>query len=309
MRHKQLLKIAQWVFTLVVIGFAARGVILQWELVRERVTELSFHWLPILFASAIVLTVYALLIALWRQILAAWDTMLAWRTAARIWFAASLGKYVPGYIWSLTAVGMMSRDAGASGVAAAGSSLIVNALNLASGLTVALICGARLIPQRGYVAFLVATAVVAAAAMPKLLPYSVTWVSRVTGRNIPVPRIPLRTLWTVFLGTGLAWVGYGVAFHLFITGIFAGSDTQGALPLYIAVYTGAYILGLLAPSPAGLGVREAGIIEGLRLFGAMSQADAAIVAVTARLWLTVLEIVPGIIALAVSHTTVRPRHA
>jgi uncharacterized membrane protein YbhN (UPF0104 family) len=235
--------------------------------------------------------------------------MLRWGTAARIWFASSLGKYVPGYIWSLTAMGMLSGRAGASGVAAAGSSLIVNALNLASGLAVALICGARLIPRPGLVVVLILLVLAGAAATPKCLPCLVAWVARVTGREIPIPNIPVRTLWAVFVGTAIAWIAYGLAFRFFISGVLATSEVQGALPLYIAVYTGAYILGLLALPPAGLGVREAGIIEGLKLIGAMSSADATIVAVTARLWLVVLEIVPGIIALALSHTPVRPRHA
>jgi hypothetical protein len=76
------------------------------------------------------------------------------------------------------------------------------------------------------------------------------------------------------------------------------------------VYTGGYILGLLTPiAPAGVGVREGVIMEGLPLFGVTSHADALILALTSRLWLTILEVVPGLIALAVSQANIRTRHA
>jgi uncharacterized membrane protein YbhN (UPF0104 family) len=79
---------------------------------------------------------------------------------------------------------------------------------------------------------------------------------------------------------------------------------------YIAVYTGAYIVGFITPiAPAGLGVREGLLIKGLTLFGLMSGSDATIVAFTSRLWLTLLEVAPGLVALAATHTRTRPRHA
>ena len=105
-------------------------------------------------------------------------------------------------------------------------------------------------------------------------------------------------------------VGVWVAFRLFATGI-VGTEGGGQpiLP-YIAVYTGAYILGFITPiAPAGLGVREAGIVGGLTLFGLMGRADALIVALMSRLWLTVLEVAPGIVALAASQTRTRIHHA
>ena len=309
MRHKLILA-AQWVFALAVVGFAGYALSRQWDHVRDHVLALRFHWGDITIASAIVLAIYALLIETWRRVLAAWDTRLRWSTATRIWFASSLGKYIPGNVWSIAALGVMARERGASSLAAAGSSILVNILNLASGVAVVLLCGSRLIPHLWVFALATVAVLAAAVAAPHVLPPLVAWLCRVTGRNIRIPRIPPSTVWISLFGTATAWLGYGVAFRFFALGILGtGGGDHSFLP-YIAVYTGAYILGFVTPvAPAGLGVREAGIVGGLTLFGLMGRADALIVALTSRLWLTVLEVAPGLVALIVSQTRTRTRHA
>jgi uncharacterized membrane protein YbhN (UPF0104 family) len=308
---RKVLKITQWAAALVIVGYTVYRVAGQWSEVRDRVANLNFHWLIIIAASAIVLAVYALLIEAWRRVLAAWDTKLSWLTSARIWFASSLGKYVPGYIWSLTAMGFMARQKGASGVAAAGSSILVNLLNLVSGLAVILICGSKLIPHAPVALLVLIAVLVLVAIMPRVLPWLSELLCKVTKRQMPIPRISAKVIWLVLLWTGLSWVGYGIAFQVFAQGTLDPSFTFEKTLVYIAVYTGAYILGLVS-SPvaiAGLGVREGLMIEGLQLFGVMSRADAVILAITCRLWLTVLEVIPGLIALAITQTKIRTRHA
>jgi uncharacterized membrane protein YbhN (UPF0104 family) len=307
---RHLFKIAQWIFAVTVICLAIYELADQWTEVRGRLETLDIHWGAIFLASFVVLVVYALLIEAWRRTLAAWDTALGWRTAARIWFASSLGKYIPGYIWSLTALGVMAKKRGASAVAAAGSSIIVNVLTLASGLAVVLLCGSRLISHPIVAVLVLLVALVGVALAPILLPKLVEIACKVTGKEIPIPNISARVIWLVLLWTGIAWVGYGLAFWGFSYAMLGSENTAGSALLYIAVYTGGYILGLLTPiAPAGVGVREGVIIEGLPLFGVTSHADALILALTSRLWLTLLEVVPGLIALAVSQANIRTRHA
>lgn len=307
------LKVAQWLFAVLVIVFVLRGLRSQWSKAEEGLLSLQIHWGPILLASAIVLAVYALLIHAWRYMLAAWDRRLRYPVAARIWFASSLGKYVPGYIWSLTAMGVMSRELGISPVAAAGSSLVIQVLNIASGTAVALVCGARLIPNPVIAGLLLIVIVATAASAPYALPTLGRFAARVTGRSIMVPQLSPWTVWFLLAWTAIAWIGYGLAYQLFASGLLhhAGShDSVVVSPLlFIAVYTAAYIAGLIAPTPAGLGMREAWLIAGFQQLHLMSVSDAIIVAFASRLWLTVLEVVPGVIALVLHQTTHRPRSA
>ena len=50
-------------------------------------------------------------------------------------------------------------------------------------------------------------------------------------------------------------------------------------------------------APGGVGVREAVLVLAMPRFQLASVADAAVIAVASRLWLTVLEIVPGVLLL------------
>jgi uncharacterized membrane protein YbhN (UPF0104 family) len=98
------------------------------------------------------------------------------------------------------------------------------------------------------------------------------------------------------LGTGVQWLLYGVAFRLFADAV-VGERATGAVLPYIAVYTSAYLLGYLNPAPGGLVVREAALAALMTKFGLASAADATLIAFASRLWLTLLEVTPGLLFL------------
>ena len=309
MRRRDLIRAAQVIFAIIVVWLIARALAKQWHEIGGRLAHLDIQWGMLIAASALVMVAYAVLIETWRRVLGAWNAHLSWRTAAEVWFASSLAKYIPGNIWSLAALGVMARDRGASGVAAAGSSIIVNVLNLVSGIALVLLFAAHLVPYAAVLGAVALAVVAFAVAAPFVLPPIIAWACRFTGRSIAVPDIPHSTTWLALAGTAFAWCAYGVAFRLFSIAIVGGNAVQGTTVLYVAAYTAAYILGFVTPTPAGLGVREAGIIEALSRLGLTSAGDAVIIAITSRLWLTVLEVIPGLIALAVGHTRTRTRPA
>jgi glycosyltransferase 2 family protein len=296
------MRIVQWLFAVLVVAFASIAISRRWDMIRGRVATLHIDWLMLIEASLLVFVAYAVLIETWRRVLAAWDTKLPWWTAARIWFASSLGKYIPGNLWSLAALGVMARETGASSVAAAGSSIIVNVFNLVSGLALVLIFASRLVPHAAVFAVVALASVVGVLAAPMWLPAMVRLACRVTKRDMTLPVIPASTVWWSLAGTTFAWCAYGLAFRLFAVAILGANAVHGAVVLFIAAYTAAYIVGFITLiAPAGIGVREAGIWEALPLLGLTTYGDAVIVAVISRLWLTVLEVIPGLVALAAGH--------
>ena len=97
------------------------------------------------------------------------------------------------------------------------------------------------------------------------------------------PKLILSFLLTV----AFAWFARGVA-----------PRATGNAWSYIAVYTGSYLAGYLALfAPGGVGVREAALVLAMPRFQLASATDAAVIAITSRLWLTVLEILPGLLLL------------
>ena len=303
--HRRLFLLLQLVFVAAVLVYAARALGTQWDELRRVGGELRPDWALVAASSAVVLLAYALLIVTWRSMLGAWGAALPFGTAARIWFVSNLGKYIPGKVWQIAAMGAMAQRSGVSPVAAAGSALLVNLANIASGFAIVLLTGARVLAvSRAEGPAIAAAAVVlvlaALLALPVLLPWLARIVSRLTGRAVEPPRVPARAVWTATLGTAAAWVLYGLAFALLARalGIPPVPGATGATSGYVAVYTSSYLVGYLAlVVPGGLVVREAAMVEGLTALGLATPAGAWLLALASRLWLTVLEVVPGVLYL------------
>lgn len=275
-----------------VLLFAARSLATQWTRVQPRLSHIEFGWQWIGAATVLVLLTYALLIEGWRRVLGAWDSHLPFFHASRIWFLSNLGKYVPGNIWSLTAMGVMARERGVSGLAAAGSSVIMQAMSLATGTAIVMVTGAKLLGQPVLVGVSVILLVALLLSAPRFLPPLAVWIGGLIGKDIVPPTVPATSIWTAAIASTLSWLFYGLAFQLFVRGLLGSSP--GEISSYIAVYTAAYILGFISPiAPAGLGVREVTLAAFMTRLGLANEADAALVAIAARLWLTIVELVPS----------------
>jgi uncharacterized membrane protein YbhN (UPF0104 family) len=290
--RRNLFKVLQWVFAAVVLFFAARSLLTQWTKVESRLTHIQFGWEWILAATGLIAITYALLIEGWRRVLVAWDSHLPFTDAARIWFLSNLGKYVPGNIWSLTAMGVMARRRGLSAIAAAGSSVVMQTVSLATGTAIVMVTGAKLLGQPLLVGAAVLLLLVILLSAPRFLPPLAQRIGDLIGREIAPPSVPATSIWTAAVASALSWVLYGIAFQFFVRGLLG--HAAGELSSYIAVYTAAYILGFISPiAPAGLGVRELTLAAFMTQLGLANEADAALVAIAARLWLTIVELVPS----------------
>src|SRR4051812_31211785 len=193
--RRSLFKVAQWIFAAVGLFFAARALAPQWGELETRLPHVVFQWQWIVAATALILITYALLIEGWRRVLVAWDSHLPFSDAARIWFLSNLGKYVPGNIWSLTAMGVMARRRGLSGIAAAGSSIIMQTVSLATGTGIVLVTSAKLLGQPLLVGATVVLLLGLLFTAPRFLPPLVQWIAGLIGREVAPPTIPATSIW------------------------------------------------------------------------------------------------------------------
>ena len=284
-----------------VLFYAVGSLATQWGKLESRWPHIHFQWEWIAAATALILVTYALLIEGWRRVLVAWDSHIPFADASRIWFLSNLGKYVPGNIWSLTAMGVMAKRRGLSAIAAAGSSVIMQTVSLATGAAVVMVTGAKLLGQPLLVGVAVAILVAILLAAPRFMPPLASWIGGLIGRELTPPSVPATSIWTAAVAGTLSWLFYGIAFELFVRGLLGSAP--GELSSYIAVYTAAYILGFISPiAPAGLGVREFTLAAFMTQLGLANEADAALVAISARLWLTIVELVPSGLYIAAGAT-------
>ncbi len=289
----------QVVATVVVAWFVVRALVGQWHAVERQPLEINPNWTLIAASGVVVLATYAVLIEAWRRILVAWKAKLAFWPAARIMSISRLGLYVPGRIWQITVMAKMAQNAKVSPVAAAGSSVLNTVVNIAMGFLVALVAGWRSFDRlshgrTGVGVALVVLALAGILLLPFALPIMMRLARRITGRDLADVTLPHRAVYVAIVANIIAWLMYGAAFQLFVRGM-TGS-AQGSYADYVTAFAWPYLVGYLAVVfPGGLGVREVALAVALDALHLAAPPTAAVIAVSSRLWLSVLELVPGLL--------------
>jgi uncharacterized membrane protein YbhN (UPF0104 family) len=285
-----------------VVVFVFRALGANWSEISQSAASLRPDWGGLMLASACIGGGYAVLIASWRLLLRRWSSPLGALDATRIWFVSNLGKYLPGKVWAIGAMAVLAREAGASPTAATGSSIINALVNIAAGFVVVALAGAGEVLATNPVLRTASWIVLAASAIglafgPQLLTWTVATATRLFRRpNVALPDISRGTLAIVFAANVTAWIAYGVGFGLFWHALLGSGG--GISMAVLAVYTASYLAGYLALfAPGGIGVREAalaGLLVSLRL---ATPGDAALLAAASRVWLTLVEVLPGLVFL------------
>ena len=273
--------------------WALRGQLPSVLAVADRVHP---RWSLVIAASIVVLLTYGLLVESWRRVLGALGGALERGDAARIWFGSNLARWLPGAFWQLGAMTEMTRRRGVPIAVSTGAAMLVTVVNLFTGLAVACAFAFPVLRARfgakGW--WIVALGAAALALAPVLIPRVGALATKLTGRQIALPRFGAGAVLIAALSTAAAWLAYGVAFWLMARAVLPG-DVR-SLSGCIALYTLSYLTGLLNPAPAGLGAAEGAMVVLAPQLGVATQAEAAVLSIIVRLWRTVLEIAPGIVA-------------
>lgn len=289
-------RIAQVVLTAIVVALVVRKVVQEWGAVSAALEHAHPNWFALAASGAIVLATYAILIETWRVLLRGWQHDIPYLDAARIWTISNLGKYLPGKVWAITALVVMTRRYGVSAAEGAATSVLLTLINTIVGFVVAIVAGAALLQLPPVLVVIVAVLAMVVLASPAALPRIGVVAGRVFGRTIVLRPLPHRVLLISALLTAVAWMMYGIAFRLFVLGVLGVAP--GALRDYVAVFAGSYLLGFVAIfSPAGVGVREGAMGFALQRAG-FALGPAWLVVVGSRLWLTALEVIPPLLFLA-----------
>jgi uncharacterized membrane protein YbhN (UPF0104 family) len=307
-RQRAAFAVVQWVLIAAALVWAFKALSAQWQEVRASILGVDIHWHWVLLSSAIVLATYAMLIHSWRILLSGWGSRLPYFTAVRIWTIANLGRYIPGKVWSIGALGVMAKKEGVSGVAAAGAAILGTLLNIGAGFGIMALSGSRTLgaiePWLQRVAMLVSvTFFVGTLLLPRILPVVLNRVATWKGLPEITRQLPARILWMSTAMNAASWVLYGLAFTVLAKGITPG--IAGNPGLMIVIWTASYLSGyLMFLVPGGIGFRDAAMFGALVTLGVAGTADAAVLTLASRVWLTVLELAPGLLALFFHRTSI-----
>jgi hypothetical protein len=305
--RRKIWRALQVVIGLVVVGLAVRSVVVNWHSLQTQHIEWQFGPTWIAASVLVVFSTYAVLIEAWRRVVVSMGERLPFLAAARIWFLASFGKYVPGKVWALAGAAVLAQRAGVDPSAAVAGALVLQILSLTSGAAVVAMTAPDVFqsvgqgsqPVLALVILLSVLGVVALTWQPVL-----DWISSLLPSSWPRLRaISPVVLGAAFVANVVAWCAYGVALLLLTRGLLPVVDLS--LPQAIGVFTCSYIVGFLALfAPGGLGPRESVFL--LMLSGQVGLKAAAALAIASRLLLTATELIPAVSLLLLSRRAATP---
>lgn len=286
--RNRIVHLAQVILGLVIVLFVTRYVVRNWHEVREADLAWRVAPVPLAGALAVVWAVFALQAEAWRRMVAGWGHRIGWTAGAGIWLLSSMAKYVPGKVWALAGMAIMSERRGVPAWAATGSAILLQVLSLGTGALVVALFGVGVPRPLSLAAAVAAVVVTGIAVYPPVVRAAVARVAP-AALLTHIPRAPVLLFGAAANLAG--WIGHGVAFWLFARGVLPHSSPD--LRVSIGAYTASYVAGVVAPfAPGGLGVREGVLVMALR--DQTGLAAALALAAVARLGMTVAEVIAAV---------------
>lgn len=242
----------------------------------------------------------------------------------RIYFLASLGRYIPGKLWALAGLAVLAGRAGLPAAPAAAAQLIGQFGFLATGMlflgltlpewsvvladgstaryaaggtgrttvptALPLMAGAAMLATAGTLLWLLLATAPGRATLERLAQTFGPWGGERLRSAIELAnRIRPRDAAAWAAAYALSWAVLGIAFAMFVASF--EPATAGMLRFVAGTVAAAYLAGyLVVIVPAGIGVREGAMV--LLLAQVMHPAGALVVSALSRVWFTAAELVP-----------------
>lgn len=298
-----------WILAIAILIFLGRTLASTWSQIGESGYTFEFN-LPLLILSTLLLVPSrSFAVEAWRRILRALGNSISFRFAIYAWFISNLARFIPGNVFQLAAMMMLTDSAGVSKI----NVLLSQAVYAGIALSVAALYGLTLLPLPPESIPLVAIAfgaliiLFALPAVFQLMLTMSTWLLRKVRRNTEIltPRVTTTFFQNLVppVCSVIMWTLNGIAFWLFVRSM---TDIPlEALPAFIGMNAAAYFVGYASfITPSGLGFREATLAFFLSAF--FSPPVAVAIAFLARIWSIVGEFLGVALAVAIKPREVKP---
>ena len=233
----------------------------------------------------------------WQRFLADLKIRVSFWLTCRMYFVSNFGRYLPGAkAWQMGIIGVMAAENQLPAAVLAGTSLFQGAIGVGVGALLLFATGGAALGVAPVWIVLSVLGLAGVLAIPALLN---AWPR---ARAIAIAKLPsiesvnAKTMWGLVWTTTVSWFAFGVALYMLAIGLL---PTAGAsITAYTAAWIGPFLAGVVSMVSAGLGVREV-LMQRLLESAGVAAGSALIVVFVARVWATVLDVVPAVIVLAI----------
>lgn len=248
-------------------------------------------WSLVGLSSAILLLGYFVSAALWGlMVVDLGGPQIPITRAIPLFMVANLGRYLPGKVWQIAGLAALARREGVPAATAMGAAVLGQGVSLVAATLVGLVAlatGPEEVRSLGFAGAAVAGVAIAVGLLPPVFRRVVALWFRLAHQDAPEGLGSGHALLWLLLFTA-NWVVYSFAFWI----LAASFGHRGDVLPVSSAFAAAYVMGYLAIfAPAGVGVREASLVAFLMPY--MGAAPSGVLAVVARIWTTVVELVPA----------------
>lgn len=277
----------KFLIVLAILFFFIRYIYTHWSTLSQYQWKFDYKFL--LSSLMLVIANFIFLIQVWRRLIFKMGYSLRFKKAFKIFFYSSMGKYVPGKVWSVLGMVYMAEKEGVPMKVSLTSAILNQTLNMIGGLLlVVIVSGTKFLGDLPKILYIPIALILIVFIYPPLMEGALNIFLKLLKKK-PI-RINLSfkdNLAFTFLFM-LSWSVYGVAFNIFIRSLMPYS--WDLVPFIASAFTFSYIIGFLSIFvPGGLGVRE-GILV-FYLSSCFPLPVATLIALLSRLWMTTVEIV------------------
>jgi len=288
-RWRRVAKIVLSVAAMIFVSVALRN---QWRGVRDALVGMNAAVL--LVSTVAAASAIACSGEQQRRLLSSWAAEVPRAVFHRVFYAAQLGKYLPGSAWAYVAQMELSKE---RGIGRAASTFAIALGALMTVLTAGAMSGLLLttqpftgVPEWARVlAFAVCVLVlVVILARPLVVDRFARWGMGKVHREVPSAAPTAGHLRWAIGWSLVAWLGYG--FHLWLLMVDAGGPALGGWTVALGGFATAWVCGFLVFFlPAGIGVREAVLVAVLTGAG-LDAATALAVSLVSRFLIVLAEV-------------------
>jgi uncharacterized membrane protein YbhN (UPF0104 family) len=299
------ISLIKYLLAFAIVYFAARQFYSSWHEVIRYNWEINLF--VILLSCVLHIVTFILFSRSWCVLMEAFGFVIPLRQGFKIAYIANLGRYIPGKIWPLFGMAYYLKKIDIDMRVAVASWGIATILGLPPAFLVGFVTvyfePPMLTGFAGYkvtdFSLLLVLITLAISVFLAMAPRGTILIYNLILRILkkaPVEfELGRRTAIKVYLWYLLSWVSYGAAFYCFLHGMMAGMEIPAIAG--IGSFVLAYVIGYIVFfAPGGLGARE--LVLTSVLFPFIGSVAVGI-AVAARLWNLVNEIIAAIMALCI----------
>ncbi len=281
----------QFVATLLVLWFVVdRAGLSLGELGNIDLSVWEIRPLHLVVGSLVLLIGYLVTGALWGRIVKGLGgPTLPTSDAIRLFMIANMGRYVPGKVWQIAGLAALARGRGVPATTATAAAILGQGIAIGAAAAVGMGTLWTLADGAAW-RWAVPAALLGGVAVTQIPPVfdGVTRAWFRASRTEPPEGLGPRDA-ASWVAIGLtSWTIYATSFWLFTAGLGYDMSPLVAGPAFAGAYVVGYLWFLV---PAGLGVRETILMA---LLGPhLGTTEALSVAIAARLWTTMIEVIPA----------------